>query len=151
VECACALFPANLLVSQNNNISLRGLRKSARRRACALGCSWRCFRYKDIDHILNSEHEYALLRLPRAMAPMYIFPYTFNMLRSSGSLGRVVNSSYILCSTLTQCPPLDPSVPFLRLINYMWLEANAISCFSAKVRSLNSLGTSVWMVPCPSS
>jgi hypothetical protein len=33
----CVLcFPFNLLLSQNNTISLRGLRKSARRRACAL-------------------------------------------------------------------------------------------------------------------
>jgi hypothetical protein len=29
---------------------------------------------KYIDHILNSEHERALLRLPRAVAPMVIFP-----------------------------------------------------------------------------
>jgi hypothetical protein len=65
----CALFPVNLLLSQNNNISLRGLRKSA------LGRAWPCFRYKDIYHILNSEHECALLRLPRAMAPIVIFPY----------------------------------------------------------------------------
>jgi hypothetical protein len=28
---------------------------------------------KDIDHILNSEHECALLRLPRAIAHMVIF------------------------------------------------------------------------------
>jgi hypothetical protein len=69
----CALFPVNLLLSQNNNISLRGLRKSARRRACALGRACRCFRYKDIDHRLKCEHECALLRLPRAMAPMIIF------------------------------------------------------------------------------
>jgi hypothetical protein len=41
----------------------------------ANGRAWRCFRYKDIDHILNSEHECALLRLPRAMASMVIFPY----------------------------------------------------------------------------
>jgi hypothetical protein len=52
----CALFPADLLLSQNNNISLRGLRKSA------LGRAWCCFIYKDIDHRLNSEHECALLR-----------------------------------------------------------------------------------------
>jgi hypothetical protein len=64
----CALFPANLMLSQNNNISLRGLRKSARRRACA------ALDIKDIDYILNSEHEYALQRLPRAMAHMVIFP-----------------------------------------------------------------------------
>jgi hypothetical protein len=75
MEYACALFPANLLLSQNNNISLRGLRKSVRRRTCALGRAWCCFRYKDIDHILNIEHECALLRLPRAMAPMVIFPW----------------------------------------------------------------------------
>jgi hypothetical protein len=30
---------------------------------------------KDIDHILNSEHEFALLILSRAMAPMVICPY----------------------------------------------------------------------------
>jgi hypothetical protein len=30
---------------------------------------------KDIDHILNSEHECTLLRLPRTMAHMVIFPY----------------------------------------------------------------------------
>jgi hypothetical protein len=73
VECACALFTANLLLSKNNNISFMGLRKSACRRACALGRAWRCFRYKDIDHILNSEDECALLRLHRAMVPMFIF------------------------------------------------------------------------------
>jgi hypothetical protein len=69
----CALFAANLLLSQNNNIRLRGLRKA---RVDALGRAWRCFRYKYkyIDHILNSEHECALLRLPRAIAPMVIFP-----------------------------------------------------------------------------
>jgi hypothetical protein len=69
----CALFPVNLLLSQNNNIILRGLRKSARRCACALGRAWRCFRYKDIDHRLKYEHECALLRLPREMVPMVIF------------------------------------------------------------------------------
>jgi hypothetical protein len=69
----CAFFPANLLLSQNNSISLRVLRKIARRRACALGRAWRCFRYKDIDHIFKSEHECALLRLPRAMESMVIF------------------------------------------------------------------------------
>jgi hypothetical protein len=63
------VFPVNLLLSQNNNISLRRLRKSARRCACALGRALRCFRYKDIDHILNSEHKCALLRLTLAMAP----------------------------------------------------------------------------------
>jgi hypothetical protein len=36
VEFICALFPANLLLSQNNKISLRGLKKSTRRCACAL-------------------------------------------------------------------------------------------------------------------
>jgi hypothetical protein len=71
----CALFPVNLLLSQNNNISLRGLRKSARRCACALGRAWSCFRYKYIDHRLKCEQECALLILPRAMAPMDIFPY----------------------------------------------------------------------------
>jgi hypothetical protein len=75
----CALFPENLLLSQNNNISLRGLRKSARRRACALGRAWRCFRYKYMDHILNSEHACALLRLTRAMASMVIFPYHWSI------------------------------------------------------------------------
>jgi hypothetical protein len=40
----------NLLLSQNNNISLRGLAKSARRCACALERAWRCFRYKNIDN-----------------------------------------------------------------------------------------------------
>jgi hypothetical protein len=68
MECVCALFPANLLLSHNNNISLRGIKKSARRRA------WRYIRYKYIDHILNSEHECALLRLPRTMASMVVFP-----------------------------------------------------------------------------
>jgi hypothetical protein len=32
----CALFPVNHMLSNNNNISLRGLRKSVRRRACVL-------------------------------------------------------------------------------------------------------------------
>jgi hypothetical protein len=39
----------------------------------ANGCAWRYFIYKDIDHILNSKHECALPRLPKAMAPMVIF------------------------------------------------------------------------------
>jgi hypothetical protein len=60
--------PVNLLLSQNNNISLRGLRKSARRHTCALERAWHCFRYKDIYHILNSEQECTLLRLPSKMA-----------------------------------------------------------------------------------
>jgi hypothetical protein len=60
--------PVNIMLSQNNNISLRGLRKSALRCACALERTWHCFRYKDIDHILKSEHECTLLRLPRIMA-----------------------------------------------------------------------------------
>jgi hypothetical protein len=47
--------------------------KIAHRRACALGRAWRCFRYKDIDHILNSEHECTPLRLPRKMVSMVIF------------------------------------------------------------------------------
>jgi hypothetical protein len=68
--------PVNLLLSQNNNISLRGLRKSARRRACVLERAWRCFRYEDIDHILKSEHECTLLRLSRTMASIVIFHYT---------------------------------------------------------------------------
>jgi hypothetical protein len=34
--CVCVLFPANLLLSQNNNISLRSISKSTHRRACAL-------------------------------------------------------------------------------------------------------------------
>jgi hypothetical protein len=44
VEFICALFPDNLLLSQNDNISLRGLRKSMHRRACALERAWRSFR-----------------------------------------------------------------------------------------------------------
>jgi hypothetical protein len=66
--------PVNLLLFQNNNINLRGLRKSARRRACALERAWRCFRYKEIDHIMKCEHECTPLRLPRTMASMAIFP-----------------------------------------------------------------------------
>jgi hypothetical protein len=34
--CVCALFPANLLLSKTNNISLRGLRKRTRRHTWAL-------------------------------------------------------------------------------------------------------------------
>jgi hypothetical protein len=69
VECACALFPANLRLYQNTNISLRGLRNSARRRACALmGMHGTSLYLKYIDHIMKSEHECALLRLPRTMA-----------------------------------------------------------------------------------
>jgi hypothetical protein len=60
--------PVNLLLSQNYNISLRGLWKSARRRACALERAWRCFRNKDIDHSFNGEHECTPLILPRTMA-----------------------------------------------------------------------------------
>jgi hypothetical protein len=45
VEFVCALFPANLLLSQNDNISLRGLRKSMHSRACALERAWRSSRY----------------------------------------------------------------------------------------------------------
>jgi hypothetical protein len=37
VVVICALFPVNLLLSQNDSISLRGLSKSMHRRACALG------------------------------------------------------------------------------------------------------------------
>jgi hypothetical protein len=66
--------PVNLLLSQNNNISLRGLRKSIRRRACALERAWRCFRYKDIYHIMKCEHECTTLRLPRTMELTVIFP-----------------------------------------------------------------------------
>jgi hypothetical protein len=43
------------------------LRKIARRRA------WRCFRYKDMDHNLRTEHECILLRLPRTMVSMVMF------------------------------------------------------------------------------
>jgi hypothetical protein len=63
----CDLFRANLLLSQNNNISLRGIRKSARRRTCALERACRCFIYKYIDHILKSEHECSLLGLHRTI------------------------------------------------------------------------------------
>jgi hypothetical protein len=66
--------PVNLRLSHNNSISLRGLRKSARRRACVLERAWRCFRYKDIDHITKCEHECTPLRLPRTMASTVIFP-----------------------------------------------------------------------------
>jgi hypothetical protein len=55
------------------NISLRGLRKIARRRACPLGRAWRCFRY--IDYSLNIEHECTLLIFPSKMTSMSIFPY----------------------------------------------------------------------------
>jgi hypothetical protein len=44
VEFICALFPANLMLSQDDNISLMGLRKSMHRRACALERAWRIFR-----------------------------------------------------------------------------------------------------------
>jgi hypothetical protein len=44
VEFICALFTANLLLSQNVNISLRGLRKSMHRCACARGRAWHSFR-----------------------------------------------------------------------------------------------------------
>jgi hypothetical protein len=40
----------------------------------AIEHAWRCFRYRDIDHILNNEHECTLQRLPRTMASMVIFP-----------------------------------------------------------------------------
>jgi hypothetical protein len=70
----CALFPVNLLLSQNNNISLRGLKKSARRRACALLSVHGAALDIKIYIILNSEHEWTLLRLPRTMASMLIFP-----------------------------------------------------------------------------
>jgi hypothetical protein len=67
--------PVNLLLSHNNNISLRGLRKSAHRCACALEHAWRYFRYKDIDHnIMKCEHECTTLRLPTTMASIVIFP-----------------------------------------------------------------------------
>jgi hypothetical protein len=52
------------------------IRKSACRCACALmGVQGAALDIKDIHHILNSEHECALLRLPRAMASMVIFHY----------------------------------------------------------------------------
>jgi hypothetical protein len=41
----------------------------------AIERAWRCFRYKDLDHILNSEHECTPLRLPRTMDTTVIFPY----------------------------------------------------------------------------
>jgi hypothetical protein len=56
-----ALFPANLLLSQNNNIRLRGLRKIMHRRACAHGRAWYSFkiqRYNDIDWIVNMNVHY---------------------------------------------------------------------------------------------
>jgi hypothetical protein len=37
---------------------------------------WRFFWYKDIELILNSEHECSLMRLPRTMASMVIFHYS---------------------------------------------------------------------------
>jgi hypothetical protein len=40
----------------------------------ALERAWRCFRYKDIDHIMECEHECTSLRLPRIMASTVIFP-----------------------------------------------------------------------------
>jgi hypothetical protein len=66
--------PVNLLVSQNNTISLRVLRKSARIHACVLDRAWLCFRYKYIYHIIKCEHECSPLRLPRTMASTVIFP-----------------------------------------------------------------------------
>jgi hypothetical protein len=74
------------MLSQNNSIRLRGLRKSARKRACALGRAWCCFIYKDIDHIMKCEHERALLRLPREMAPMIIFPYNCTVTRNTSQV-----------------------------------------------------------------
>jgi hypothetical protein len=50
------------------------VRKSARRCTCALGRARRCFRYKDKEHSLNSEHECTLLRLPRTLVSKVIVP-----------------------------------------------------------------------------
>jgi hypothetical protein len=68
-------FPVNLLLSQNNNITLRGLRKSTFRCACALLSVHGAALYMNIDHIMKCEHECTPLRLPRTMASMVIFPY----------------------------------------------------------------------------
>jgi hypothetical protein len=106
----CALFPVNLLLSQNNNIRLRGLRKSPRRRACALlsvhGAAL------DIDHILNSEHECTPLRLPRTMASTVIFPYYRARLPSVLTFTRILNHStrpvpsLHRVSSLIRAPPI---------------------------------------------
>jgi hypothetical protein len=68
VEFACALFPVNLVLSQNNNISLRGLRKSAGDAHARLSVHGAVLDIKDINHRLNSEHECKLVRLPLTMA-----------------------------------------------------------------------------------
>jgi hypothetical protein len=41
----------------------------------AIESAWRCFRYKDIDHILKCEHKCTPLRLPKTMVSTVIFPY----------------------------------------------------------------------------
>jgi hypothetical protein len=67
-------FTVIIMLSQNYNISLRGIRKSARKRACALGRAWSWFRYKYIDHNLRRENECFILRSPRKIAYTVIFP-----------------------------------------------------------------------------
>jgi hypothetical protein len=51
------------------------IRKSACRCACALIGVHGAALDRDIDHILNSEHECALPRLPRSMVPIVILTY----------------------------------------------------------------------------
>jgi hypothetical protein len=50
VGIICALFPANILLSQNDSIRLRGLRESMHRRACALGRA--CYSFRSLRYIL---------------------------------------------------------------------------------------------------
>jgi hypothetical protein len=67
-------FTVNIMLSHNYSISLRGLRKSARKRACAIGRAWRWFRYKYIDHNLRREHECFILISPMKIVYTVIFP-----------------------------------------------------------------------------
>jgi hypothetical protein len=48
--------------------------KYAWTRMRAIERAWLCFRYNDTDHTVKCEHECTLLRLPRTMVSMVIFP-----------------------------------------------------------------------------
>jgi hypothetical protein len=67
-------FTSEVILTTPTDLPM-GLRKSVRRRACALWRAWRFLIYKYIDHIMKCEHECAIPRLPRAMAFMVIFSY----------------------------------------------------------------------------
>jgi hypothetical protein len=102
VEGVCFVLLSIFWCLKIYNLSLRGLRKSARRRACALERVWRCFRYEDIDHSLKSEHECTPLRLPRTMAIhgyLSLVTHTYDSLRAQEAARKILLGSKIEVST----------------------------------------------------